>query len=130
MSFTYDPTTDFGKVRLLCQDFDTNNQIFLDTEIQAFLDLTGGVIRYAAAQALEVIAASEVYTQKRIRALDLWTDGPAEATELRNIAKQLRDEEDQGYGGWVGLFDWAELVYNEFTQRERLINQALRGEGT
>lgn len=128
MSWTYDPTTDFGKVRLLCQDTDTNNQIFNDSEIQAFLDISGSSIRLAAAMALEQIAASEVFIQKRIRSLDLQTDGPSEAAELRALAQSLRDQENDGQGGG-DILDWAEGVFNPFTYRERLIGDALRTDG-
>lgn len=92
MSFTYDVTTERGKVRLLITDVQAATSIFADAEIDAFLALEGGVVKRAAARALATIAANEVLVQKRIRLLDLQTDGPAEAAELRALAKQLRDE--------------------------------------
>ena len=116
---TYDVTTDAGKVRLLCQDFDMDNPIFADPEIDAFLSLNGSNIKLAAAQALDVIAANEVYVQKRIKLLDLWTNGPSEATELRQVAKELRRQVAEGEGDAdPGLFDIAEMVHDDFTSRE------------
>lgn len=103
------------------------NPIFTDLEIQAFLDMNGGGIKLAAAQALDVIAANEVYVQKRIKILDLWTNGPSEATELRQLAKELRRQVAEGEGDTSsGLFDIAELLYDDFAVREYSRNLALR----
>ena len=44
----------------------------------------------AAADALEVIAVSEVLVSKKIRTQDLSTDGPAVSAELRALAKNYR----------------------------------------
>lgn len=134
MANSYDVTQlgeDGNKLRLLISDVNTaaGKYIFEDEEVQAFLDLEGSVL-LAAARALEVIAANEVLVQKRITILDLKTDGPAEAKELRALAETWRtqaaeaialveDEEDSG-------FDIAEVVYNDFTMRERLVNDLLR----
>ena len=49
----------------------------------------------AAADALEVIAVSEVLVSKKIRTQDLSTDGPAVAAELRKQAAGLRARADQ-----------------------------------
>lgn len=131
MSFTYDVTTQAGKVRLLCQDFDQSNPIFTDDEITAFLGLNpdgppNDQIRLGAAQALDVIAASEVYVHKRIRTLDLTTDGPSEAVQLRILAAELRRQVNEGDGNHSGMFDWAEQVFDEFSERERIVKQYLR----
>jgi len=123
---TYDPATDQGKVRLLAQDTDVRGEwIFTDDEIQAFLDLNGGNIFYAAAQGLEVIAASEIYVQKRIKILDLWTDGPRQAEQLIALAKSYRERAVENMTS-EELFDWAEHVFNDFTYRERLLKQVQR----
>jgi hypothetical protein len=119
---TYDPTTDAGKVRLLCTDTDTVNEIFSDVEITAFLDINGDSVLLAAAQALDTIAASEVLVQKRIKLLDLSTDGPSEAAALSNIAKALRA---QATGEL--LPDWAENPVDVFSLREKVIKDELRG---
>lgn len=122
MAWTYDPTTDRGKVRLLCTDSDTNHQIFTDDEIDAFLAIENNAVRLAAAAALERIAASQTLLLKKLVMLDLETDGPAMAKELRAIAQQLRDVElgDEG-------FEIAEWVLTTENERERWWNQALRG---
>jgi hypothetical protein len=126
-TWTYDVTTEQGKVRLLCQDFDTAEPIFSDAEIQAFYDMNQQDIWYAAAQALEVIAANEVYVQKRIKILDLWTDGPREAEQLCKLAASLRATStamsDQLYA-----FDWATLIYDLPSYREFVIKDYLRNQ--
>lgn len=120
MAFTYDPSTDRGKVRLLCTDVRETNPLFQDAEIDAFLSLNTSV-RMAAAAALEVIAASEVLVLKKITNLDLETDGPAVARELRELAKQLRAQETA-----LGAFDIAEQIHDDFTLREYYLKQAQR----
>jgi hypothetical protein len=124
-TWTYDVTTDSGKVRLLAQDFDQEAQIFSDAEIQAFMDLNNQDVWYAAAQALEVIAANEVYVQKRIKILDLWTDGPREAERLIAIAKSYR-ETSTAMAPVEEAFDWATLIYNVFDYREFVFKEYQR----
>lgn len=120
MAFTYNVSTDRGKVRLLITDVRESNPIFQDAEIDAFLSLNTSV-RLAAAAALECIAASEVLILKKIVNLDLETDGPAVAKELRELAKQLRSQEEN-----IGAFDIAEQIQDPFTDREYWLKQALR----
>lgn len=96
MPFTYDPTTDRGRVRLLISDVDTadtTRQFFDDAEIDAFLALNTGVKR-AAAAALSAMANNALLVDKKIRTQDLQTDAPAVSAELRAQAKALRGEAD------------------------------------
>ena len=127
MAFTYNLTTDAGKVRLLCTDSVVANEIFNDDEIDAFLALESEDVRKAAALALETIASSEVLVQKRIRLLELTTDGPAESAELLKRAKLLRDQAADEEAGTDSMIDWAEMNIDAFSVRERLINEALDG---
>lgn len=120
MAFTYNVSTDRGKVRLLITDVQESNPIFQDAEIDAFLSLNTSV-RLAAAAALECIAASEVLILKKIVNLDLETDGPAVAKELRELAKQLRAQEEN-----IGAFEIAEQIQDDFTYREYWLKQAQR----
>ena len=96
MAFTYDLSTEAGKVRLLITDTDHDNEIFSDSEINVFLSLTAvdstNDINLASAVALETMAASEAIVLKKIKLVDLTTDGPAVATSLRTGAKVLRDQ--------------------------------------
>ena len=58
MAFTYDITTDRGKVRLLISDTNAADYQFEDTEIDAFLTMASSSLLLAASYALESWAAS------------------------------------------------------------------------
>jgi hypothetical protein len=92
---TTDPTTDLGRVRLLISDVDTASPTFTDAEISAFLALEGGNVRLAAAQALDTIASNEALVSKQVRTMDVSTNGPAVAAELRARARALREQADR-----------------------------------
>ena len=71
MSFTYDPTTDRGKVRLLVGDTDTAtaaNQIFTDAEIDALLSIEDNEVYAAAAAGCESLAAVATHSAVIVRA--------------------------------------------------------------
>ena len=125
MAFTYNLTTDRGKVRLLCTDSVEAYEIFDDDDIDAFLSLESSGVKKAAALALETIASSEVLVQKRIKLLDLSTDGPAESTELLKRATLLRAQAEADEEGEYSPIDYAELIYDPFSWRERLVDEAL-----
>lgn len=57
MAFTYDINTNRGKVRRLCSDTDSGDQIFTDDEIDFFLDEASDNIYGAASAACDAIAA-------------------------------------------------------------------------
>lgn len=121
MAFSYDLTTDIGRVRLLVPDRNADCYVFEDEELQAFLSVEG-TVRAAAALALETMASNEAYVQKAIRILDLSTDGPATARALMARAAALRAQSEDV----DGLFDVAEMIVNDFAARERLWKEALR----
>ena len=121
MAFTYTIASDRGKVRLLARDTVGSGHLFEDDEVDAFLALNSDVVLLAAAMALENVAANEVLVQKRIRLLDLQTDGPAEATALRALAASLREQYES-----AGAFDWAEMVTDPATYTERVYDEAVR----
>lgn len=93
--------SDVDTVRLLINDTSDPGagQVFTDPQIEAFLTLEVDV-KLAAAQALDVIASNETMVQKRISTLDLKTDGPAVAADLRAHAQLLREQTFQ-----TGEFD-------------------------
>lgn len=91
---TVDATTDIGMVRLLCTDLDETAPLLTDAQISGLLTLEAGNVRLAAAQALDTIASSEALVSKKIRTMDLQTDGPAVAKELRERAAGLRKQAD------------------------------------
>lgn len=126
MAFTVALTTDIGRVRLLIPDRSEAEAIFQDDEIQALLDLEGGSIKRAAALAKETIAGDELLVLKVVVTKDYETDGAAVARELRLQAQNLREQAADEGNSSEGLFDWAEMVYDPFSARQRLSNQALR----
>lgn len=88
-------------VRLLIADTDAPNQIFTDAQLDQFLTLET-YVKLAAAQALDTIASNEALVSKKIRTLDLQTDGPAVATALHAQADSLRE---QHYSAGLGEFE-------------------------
>lgn len=127
MAFTFDVTTDRGKVRLLIADTRSDlpeSPIFQDAEIDAFLSLEDDSVKRAAALAAETIAFNEALVLKKVVLLGghVETDGPATAAALRASAAEWRRQEDD-----APAFDIAEQVVDDFTYRQRMRNQALRG---
>lgn len=95
MTFTYDVTADTGKVRLLLNDVDADTAVFNDEEINAFLVLEGGVVKRAAAQAIDTNATNEALASKVFRTQDLSTDGAKIADAMRKHADGLRAQADR-----------------------------------
>lgn len=133
MAFTYNPACVAARdqVRVLCTDTDVaggaDAQYFQDSEIDFFLVLMTNNVLRAAAIALLTIAAQETLLMKRIRLLDLHTDGPAEAKALRELAAVYQEKATLAEAAEAGgTFDYAEMVVDAFTARERLAKEALR----
>lgn len=106
-------TSDIRKVRLLINDLDPTALVFTDPDIEVFLALEGDSIKLAAAQALDTIASNESLVKQRIRTLDLQTDGPAVAKDLREHAARLRSsvgDEDSGLFEFTTGMGTPELV--------------------
>lgn len=109
MATTYDPATDEGRVRLLLNDVSAP-WIFNDAEITAFLDMEGGSVKRAAAQAIDTNADNEALASKVLRSQDLQTDGAKLADSLRKRATELRRQADEaGEDGDNFYFDVVDL---------------------
>lgn len=125
MTATYSPggSSNKDKVRLLIGDFDVleDHAIFQDEEITQFLSLQESNVLLASAMALDTMASRESIVQKVISLMDLSTNGPAVAADLRNHAKRLREEAE------IGAVDTAEFINNVFQERERWYKQWQRG---
>jgi hypothetical protein len=85
-----DFTTDIGKVRALTGDTDEAAFFLPDTQVSAILTAEGGVTVLAAATCLEVMATNHVNILKKIKLMDLTTDGPSMAKVLLDRAKEMR----------------------------------------
>lgn len=131
MAFTYVLGTNTGMVRLLIPDREAAEYFFEDEEIAAIWGAQIGATDQVknlrtAATCLEIMASDEAYTLKVVRLLDLTTNGPATAAELRARAAKLAAQADDLESANVADFDWAEWVVNDFSGRERLDAEALR----
>lgn len=102
--------------------------LLTDIQIQEFLDLEDDSVRLAAADALDAIAANQVLVQKKIKVLDLQTDGPAVAEALHKLAADYRkmvadaalleSEESE--------FDYAEQINEPYGWYERVMKDLMR----
>ena len=127
MAFTYDTSTDNGKVRLLIFDTAASSYVFEDEELAVFLSIEGSSLKRAAALALETMASNEAFVLKVITLMDLRTDGAATANALLKRAALLRSQADDEEFADDASFDWAEWVVDDFSRRERMAKQVLRG---
>lgn len=100
-------------VRLLISDIGGqggSDFIFQDEEIERFIALSSdNNVSLAAAKALRVLASNEALVSKRIKFLELETDGPAVAKALRELAVEYEkqaamDEEPEIIEMGVDLF--------------------------
>jgi hypothetical protein len=92
MAFTYDVSTDRGRVRLLLNDVDAATAVFQDAEIDAFLALESASVKLAAAQAIDTNATNEALASKVIKDHQQQTDGAKVADAMRKHAQSLRDQ--------------------------------------
>lgn len=111
-------------VRLLLNDVDTAKQVFTDTDLDDFLTLEGGVVKLAAAQAIDTNASNEALASKVLRSKDWQTDGAKLADALRKHAQALRDqhyrEVDDADGGWFEIVETGPGRWPELTERPLL----------
>lgn len=92
-TFVVEPVSgwsDERTIRLLISDLSIP-QTFGDAELRQFLTLEGAV-KLAAATALDTLASNEAMVSKKLKTLDLQTDGPAVASSLRAHAALLREQ--------------------------------------
>ena len=97
----------------------------LDSAIQIFLDIEED-LKLSAAQALDAIASQQALILKKIKLLDLETDGPAVAKSLRDHAKVLR-EQVLGPDGDEASFDIIEMCYDSASTAEKIVKDWWRG---
>src|SRR5690242_12261534 len=89
--FTYDPTTDIGRCRLLVRDTTEASALFSDEDYAALLALEGDV-RLAAAAALETIASDQALKLKVMKAGTVSLDGASVARAILVRAELLREQ--------------------------------------
>lgn len=92
-----------------------------DEAIETYLELESDDLRLAAALALDAMASSEAIIQKKIKSLDLQTDGPAVANALRKHAETLRDEAAD-----PSAWEIADQINDIFGWREKIVKDILK----
>lgn len=112
-----DFTTNLGKVRLLSGDTYENVLIMSDAEITAILGLQPNIY-LAAAQALDIMASKHILIHKKIKTLDLQTDGPAVAKALSDLATKYRDHVAELSSDVEAPFTVIEMVHDPFGYSE------------
>lgn len=129
MTFTYDPATDLGFVRLLIPDTIQENATFSDEEITVFLTREGGDVWGAASTACLVLANSETLVGKVVSILGVSTNGAAVGAALRAQAGEYRRRVGTaaliGDAGFVGgeYMAIASGVSDTFSAGESLIEE-------
>jgi hypothetical protein len=130
VTFTYniaDLSSDVAKLRLMIPDNDASVYNFEDEELVVLVALEGNNLKRATALGLETIAANEVMVLKVIKALDITTDGAKVSDALLRRADKLRQQADDDEAAEDAGFDVAEMVVDDFTYRERMVKEMLRG---
>lgn len=129
-TFTYDLTTNRGKVRFALGDTDLTTTsgarntwtcLFTDAEVDYLLDKAGDDVDWAVAYGLEVIAADPVLLVSRIKLTESEEDHSDVRKDLLAMSKHIRDRmaEEPADG-------FAEQNFTDFSFREIVHNAALR----
>jgi hypothetical protein len=116
--FPADPNSPVGQVRLLIGDTVQDHggeYIFSDDFLSGYLTVNSGSVRYAAADALDVLATNEAYISKKIRSEAIQTDGASVANAIRLHAAALRArarqaDEELDAAGAVEIVDFKDPV--------------------
>lgn len=123
MSFTFDTTTNIGKVRTLINDTTSATSILSDEEINVFLSLESNDIYSSAASALEAIIINKQLLSKLIAAGDYKEDNRNVADKLGKIAERYRKASIS-----TPADAYAEVAVTDFNYREIEVNKILRSE--
>lgn len=122
MSFTYDPSTDIGRVRRTIPDRVEEEAIFSDEEVTSFITDEGNW-RRATALALETIATDQALVLKVVKVQNIQTDGAKLSDALLKRASLLREQADiDDNNSEDGSFEIAQQIFNDFGYREHVYN--------
>ncbi len=127
MAFTYDLSTNRGKVRLKIRDTDVADatlRLFEYDEIYFFLIEAGGAdLNLAAAGALDAIAANAALLAKATKIGDYSIDSKAMAEAVMKVAAHYR-----ALSEGAPAFDYAELNLSPFSEAQLVWNDVLRNQ--
>jgi len=126
VTWTFNPTTDLGKCRLLCSDTDATRQIMSDEDLAAFIVMAGHYMP-AAAMALDSIAANEVLSLKVLNIMGMATDGASVAKMLMLRAQKIRDDYERYAAANGPGFATAEMPDGSFAWEEKILKEYMRG---
>ena len=123
MSFSFDTSTNIGKVRTLIGDTDSTSFLLSDEEIQVFLDLESNDIYAASAGCLRRIAADKALLEKIIKAGNYSEDTKGISKALLATAQRYEDRSSS-----VPAEAQSEEYLTTFNWDDILQDRALRGE--
>ncbi len=127
MTFTFDRTDSNGQVRVLIPgESAESSSVFEDEDITVLLSLNGEVVLLAAAQGLERIAADKLLLLLKVKVGTIAIDGPAVSASFLALAGRYRAAYEHGAGGADDDIQIAELVYDQGTYDEAILNDLLR----
>lgn len=112
------------QVRLLISDVGGSSGsdfLFTNAEIEFFLSEREQNVPLAAAMALRTIASNEAMVSKRIKFLELETDGPDVGEFLLKAAKALEEQADEDFD-----FEVFSMNVDLFSRRDILREKAER----
>jgi hypothetical protein len=121
--YTYDITTNLGKVRAMIGDTNAASVILGDAKINAFLTMKSNDLYAAAAMALYAISASKSLLAKKKSAGDYSEDLTAIAKECRATAAAYQEMSEN-----IPAEAQAESFFNDFSYRDITLRKILRDE--
>jgi hypothetical protein len=122
-SFTYDPTTNLGKVRNMIGDSVDTGHVLDDADINGLLAVAGSDLYQAAGLCLYRIAASKALLAKKKSAGDYSEDLTAIAKEVRAVAAVYMEMSQN-----APAEAQAESFFNDFSYRDVTVRKILRDE--
>lgn len=131
---TLDLGTEIGRIRVMIGDTDESDQMLTDAMIAVYA--TGGALAQASEYLSAAACADAIAAKLSQRVTSFTADGATfnwgstggPAKRYLDLADRLRKTHEQNEETNVdGLFDWAEFAVDDFSARERLENQILRG---
>lgn len=99
--------SDVDTVRLLAF---AGKDVLAANYLQNLLDLNGGVVHLAAADALEIVASDRLLTLQVVDTPEVKVDGAKVSAELRARAKALREQYAATVNDEGGTFDIVDYV--------------------
>jgi len=125
MAFTYDLSTNVGKVRNLIGDAVDSGHLLEDADITSFLAMTTSDLYMTAYHCLMRIANSQALLAKMKQAGDYKEDLRSVAKELRENAKMFKEMSEN-----IPAEAQAEHFRNDFSYRDITDRKALRNDNT